>query len=55
MAMWPGWRSRSDTLAPEGCTGRAPLAVTEEGDDLLDEVAAPRRGQQQRSPLGDWI
>ena len=33
----------------------APLAVAEESHDLLDEVTAPWRGQEPRSPLGDRI
>jgi hypothetical protein len=42
-------------MGGEDCTSSAALAVTEEGDDLLDDVTCPRRGEETRSPLGDRI
>jgi hypothetical protein len=34
---------------------RAPLAITQEGDDLLDEATSPRGGEETGSLAGDGI
>ena len=52
---WHKLGSWSGSIGREARVSRAALAVAEEGDDLLDEVAAPPRSQEHRSPLGDRI